>query len=64
MTRDLIAAKLVELLEKEKYSRDCELTPAMVLADEFKISIRDDRAKPIKTFGDMIDVVQSLTAAS
>ena len=81
MTRDEIAAKLVELVKQEKDIPDEKLTPETVLADagidsldaltilfsieeEFKISIPDDRAKAIKTFGDMIDVVQSLIAAS
>lgn len=81
MTRDEIAAKLVELVQQEKDIPDDKLTPETVLAEagidsldaltilfaieeEFKISIPDDRAKTIKTFGDMIDVVQSLTAAS
>jgi acyl carrier protein len=81
MTRDEIAAKLVELVRQEKDIPDDKLTPETVLAEagidsldaltilfsveeEFKISVPDDRAKAIKTFGDMIDVVQSLTAAS
>ncbi|HEV8432769.1 MAG TPA: phosphopantetheine-binding protein [Thermoanaerobaculia bacterium] len=81
MTRDEIAAKLVELVRQEKDIPDEKLTPETVLAEagidsldaltilfsveeEFKISVPDDRAKAIKTFGDMIDVVQSLTAAS
>ena len=81
MTRDEIAAKLVELVRQEKDIPDDRLTPETVLADagidsldaltilfsieeEFKISVPDDRAKAIKTFGDMIDVVESLTAAS
>jgi acyl carrier protein len=81
MTRDEIAAKLVQLVRQEKDIPDDKLTPETVLAEagidsldaltilfsieeEFKISIPDDRAKAIKTFGDMIDVVESLTAAS
>ena len=77
MTRDEIAAKLVELVKQEKDIPDEKLTPETVLADagvdsldaltilfaieeEFKISIPDDRAKAIKTFGDMIDVVEQL----
>lgn len=40
------------------------LTILFAVEEEFKISIPDDRAKAIKTFGDMIDVVESLTAAS
>jgi len=81
MTRDEIAAKLVQLVKQEKDVPDEKLTPETPLAEagvysldaltilfaieeEFKISIPDDRAKTIKTFGDMIDVVQSLTAAS
>ncbi len=81
MTRDEIAAKLVQLVREEKDIPDERLTPETVLAEagvdsldaltilfaieeEFKISIPDDRAKSIKTFGDMIDVVEALTAAS
>ncbi|HEX3109018.1 MAG TPA: phosphopantetheine-binding protein [Thermoanaerobaculia bacterium] len=77
MTRDEIAAKLVELVKQEKDIPDDKLAPETVLADagidsldaltilfaieeEFKISIPDDRAKTIKTFGDMIDVVEQL----
>ena len=37
------------------------LTILFSIEEEFKISIPDDRAKAIKTFGDMIDVVESLT---
>ncbi|HEY2093879.1 MAG TPA: phosphopantetheine-binding protein [Thermoanaerobaculia bacterium] len=79
MTRDEIAAKLVQLVRQEKDIPDEKLTPETVLAEagidsldaltilfaieeEFKISIPDDRAKAIRTFGDMIDVVESLTA--
>lgn len=81
MTRDEIAAKLVELVRQEKDIPDEQLTPETVLSEagidsldaltilfsieeEFKITIPDDRAKAIKTFGDMIDAVESLTAAS
>jgi acyl carrier protein len=79
MTRDEIAAKLIQLVRQEKDIPDEKLTPETVLAEagidsldaltilfaieeEFKISIPDDRAKAIRTFGDMIDVVESLTA--
>ena len=78
MTRDEIAAKLVQLVRQEKDIPDEQLTPDTVLADagidsldaltilfaveeEFKISIPDDKAKSIKTFGDMIGVVEELT---
>jgi acyl carrier protein len=78
MTRDEIAAKLVELVRQEKDIPDDKLTPETVLAEagidsldaltilfaieeEFKISIPDDRAKAIRTFGDMIDVVEEST---
>ena len=78
MTRDEIAAKLVQLVRQERDVPDEKLTPETVLAEagvdsldaltilfsieeEFKISIPDDRAKAIKTFGDMIDAVESET---
>jgi acyl carrier protein len=38
------------------------LTILFAIEEEFKISIPDDRAKTIKTFGDMIDVVEKLAA--
>jgi acyl carrier protein len=38
------------------------LTILFAIEEEFKISVPDDRAKSIKTFGDMIDVVAALTA--
>ena len=77
MTRDEIAAKLVQIVREEKDIPDDQLTPDTVLADagidsldaltilfaieeQFKISIPDDRAKAIKTFGDMIDIVAAL----
>jgi acyl carrier protein len=76
MTRDEIAAKLVQLVKQEKDIPDDKLTPETVLAEagidsldaltilfaieeEFKIAIPDDRAKAIRTFGDMIDAVTS-----
>ncbi|HEY2829437.1 MAG TPA: phosphopantetheine-binding protein [Thermoanaerobaculia bacterium] len=76
MTRDEIAAKLVQLVKQEKDIPDDKLTPETVLAEagidsldaltilfaieeEFKIAIPDDRAKAIRTFGDMIDAVAS-----
>ena len=37
------------------------LTILFGIEEEFKISVPDDRARAIKTFGDMIDVVESLT---
>ena len=40
------------------------LTILFSIEEEFKISVPDDQAKGIRTFGDMIDVVESLTAAS
>jgi len=40
------------------------LTILFGIEEEFKISIPDDRAKSIRTFGDMIDAVESLTTAS
>ena len=40
------------------------LTILFGIEEEFKISIPDDRARAIRTFGDMIDVVESLTSSS
>ena len=37
------------------------LTILFAIEEHFKISIPDDRARAIKTFGDMIDVVVDLT---
>ena len=36
------------------------LTILFAIEETFRISIPDDRARAIKTFGDMIDVVQEL----
>ena len=36
------------------------LTILFAIEEQFKISIPDDRARAIKTFGDMIDVVAAL----
>ncbi len=38
------------------------LTILFGIEERFKISIPDDRARAMKTFGDMIDIVESLTA--
>ncbi len=38
------------------------LTILFAIEERFKISIPDDRARAMKTFGDMIDIVESLTA--
>lgn len=80
MTRDEIAAALVEIVRQEKRDLpDEQLTPATALADagidsldaltilfaieeRFHISIPDDRARGMKTFGDMIDIVESLAS--
>lgn len=40
------------------------LTILFGIEEEFKISIPDDRARGIRTFGDMIDVVESMTTQS
>jgi len=40
------------------------LTILFGIEEEFGISIPDDRAKTIKTFGDMIDVVEALLPAA
>jgi acyl carrier protein len=34
------------------------------IEEQFRISIPDDRARAMKTFGDMIDIVENLTAQS
>jgi acyl carrier protein len=38
------------------------LTILFAIEERFKISVPDDRARAMKTFGDMIDIVESLTA--
>jgi acyl carrier protein len=38
------------------------LTILFAIEENFKISIPDDRARSMKTFGDMIDAVEALTA--
>ena len=38
------------------------LTILFAIEEQFRISIPDDRARAIRTFGDMIDVVQDLAA--
>ena len=40
------------------------LTILFAIEEDFHISIPDDKARAIKTFGDMIDVVQELTATT
>ena len=40
------------------------LTILFAIEEQFRISIPDDRARAIKTFGDMIDVVQELVPQS
>jgi acyl carrier protein len=39
------------------------LSILFAIEEQFHISIPDDRARAIKTFGDMIDVVQQLAPA-
>lgn len=36
------------------------LTILFAIEEQFRISIPDDRARALRTFGDMIDVVESL----
>ena len=77
MTRDEIAAKLIEIVRKEKQlpgdklPLDTPLTEAGIdsldsltilfaIEEDFHISIPDDKARAIKTFGDMVDVVEGL----
>ncbi|HYK02677.1 MAG TPA: phosphopantetheine-binding protein [Thermoanaerobaculia bacterium] len=38
------------------------LTILFAIEEQFRISIPDDRARAMKTFGDMIDIVENLTA--
>ena len=38
------------------------LTILFAIEEQFRISIPDDRARALRTFGDMIDVVESLVA--
>ena len=40
------------------------LTILFAIEEEFKISIPDDKARAIKTFGDMIDAIESLIPAT
>lgn len=40
------------------------LTILFAIEEHFKISIPDDRARRIKTFGDMIDAVETLVVAA
>lgn len=40
------------------------LTILFAIEEDFKISIPDDRARSMKTFGDMIDAVESLLPAA
>lgn len=59
-----------EVLEPEAALADAgidsldSLTILFAIEEEFGISIPDDRARAIKTFGDMIDVVQELAPQS
>ena len=38
------------------------LTILFAIEEQFHISIPDDRARAMKTFGDMVDIVENLTA--
>src|SRR5947209_7828922 len=40
------------------------LTILFAIEEEFHISIPDDRARPMKTFGDMVDSIEMLLASS
>jgi acyl carrier protein len=40
------------------------LTILFAIEEEFRISIPDDKARGIRTFGDMIGVVEELTSAA
>ncbi len=81
MTRDEIAAKLIDIVKSEKNIPDDLLKPDTPLADagidsldsltilfaieeHFGISIPDDRARAMKTFADMIAIVEDLVPQS
>jgi len=79
MTRDEIQQELIAIIRQEKSEiPDEKLQPETALADagidsltilfaieeRFRISVPDDRARQIRTFGDMIDVVDSLLPRS
>jgi acyl carrier protein len=40
------------------------LTILFAIEEQFHISVPDDRARAMKTFGDMIDIVQELVPAT
>jgi len=40
------------------------LTILFAIEEQFRISIPDDRARAMKTFGDLVDIVQDLLAGS
>lgn len=40
------------------------LTILFAIEEQFRISIPDDRARSMKTFGDMVDIVQELLPQS
>ncbi len=40
------------------------LTILFAIEEQFHISIPDDKARAIRTFGDMVDVVEQLAASS
>lgn len=39
------------------------LTILFAIEEQFRISVPDDRARSMKTFGDMVTIVEELTAA-
>ncbi len=62
-------------LEEEKLTRDTALADAGIdsldaltilfaIEENFRISIPDDRARSMKTFGDMVDAVEALMPAA
>jgi acyl carrier protein len=59
-----------ELLKPETALADAgidsldSLTILFAIEEQFRISIPDDRARAMKTFGDMVDMVEDLLAKS
>lgn len=52
------------LLEEAGIDSLDALTILFAIEEQFRISIPDDRARSMKTFGDMVDIVQELLPQS